>query len=241
MRGLAIFALGMIATGSAATNTVMGISVQRCSSSPNAVIAVMKEDRGVRGAHLDIYREIEHGERPSWAGLTGKYGVAEPPLLRPGNYRIVAGFGKLDATMFLTVSTDGGNAAMCEIELTPADAPRDLDWLADSTAIVRVRAFRGVVQDEFGAVIPHAKIRVLRKSSDKSDKEDLATIQSDEKGQFSLDLDRGTYLAVFQFPGFKTQVVSLKVSKEGWDAVRLTMAITGTANSVPPQKFSSPN
>ncbi|MGB8986345.1 MAG: carboxypeptidase-like regulatory domain-containing protein, partial [Candidatus Sulfotelmatobacter sp.] len=97
-----------------------------------------------------------------------------------------------------------------------------------------VREFRGVVQNESGAVIPHAKIRVLRKSSDK---EDLAKIQSDEKGQFSLRLDRGTYLAVFQIPGFKNQVLGLKVANDGWDAFRLTMEIVGTATNVPPEMW----
>src|SRR5580704_3714509 len=185
----------MIATGSAAANTVVVVSVQRCSSLPNGVIAVTEKDRRVRGAHLDIYREIEHGERPAWAGLTDKHGVAKPPELQPGEYRIVADSGKLDATMLLTVSNDGDNAARCEIKLTPPDAPRAPDSFPEAGANIRMRELRGVVQDELGAVIPHAKIRVLRKSSDK---EDLAKIQSDERGEFSLHLDRGTYLAVFQ-------------------------------------------
>jgi hypothetical protein len=235
VRGPAIFALGMLATGSAAgANTVVAVSVQRCSSSPNPVIAVTEQDRGVRGARLDIYHEIDHGERPAWGGLTDKRGMAKPPALAAGTYRIVADSGKLDATMFLTVSSDGGNAAKCEIKLTLPDAPGTLDALAQQTASVRVREFRGVVQDELGAVVQHAKIRVLRKSSDK---EDLAKIQSDERGQFSLDLRRGTYLAVFQVPGFKMQVVGFKVAKDGWDAVRLTMEVAGTSRNVPPEKW----
>ena len=238
MRGLGIFALGMLATGSAAANTVVVVSVQRCSSSPNAVIAVTEKDRGSRGAHLDIYREIEHGERPAWAGLTDKHGVAKPPELVPGTYRIVADSGKLDATMFLTVSNDGDDTARCEIKLTPPDAPRAFDSLPEPSANISVRELRGVVQDASGAVIQHAKIRVLRKSADK---EDLAKVQSDEKGQFSLRLDRGTYLAVFQVPGFRTRVVSLKVAKDGWDGFRLTMEISGTATNVAPEKWDPAN
>jgi hypothetical protein len=234
VRGLAIFALGILATGNAGANTVVVLSVQRCSSSLRPVIAVTERDRGVRGARLDIYHEIDHGERPAWGGLTDKYGVARPPELPPGEYRIVADSGKLDATMFLTVSSDGGNAPKCEMRLAVPSAPGTLDALAQQTASVRVREFRGVVQDELGAVIQHAKIRVLRKSSDK---EDLAKIQSDERGQFSLDLRRGTYLAVFQVPGFKMQVVGFKLARDGWDAVRLTMEVAGTSRSVPPEKW----
>jgi hypothetical protein len=232
VRLLAIFALGITATGSAAANTYVVVP-QWCSSSPNPVIAVTQRDRGLRGAHLDIYREIEHGERPSWAGLTDKHGVAKPPELPPGKYRVVADFGKRDATMFLTVSSGGGNAARCEIKLTPPDAPDPFGSLSEQTASIRVREFRGVVEDPIGARIPNTKIRVLRKSSDK---EDLADIRTDGSGQFSLHLDRGTYLAVFSIPSFKTQVVSLKVSEDGWDAVKLTMEF-GAATYAPPEKW----
>jgi hypothetical protein len=228
----------MLATGSAAANTIVVVSVQRCSSSPDTVIAVTEKDRGVRGAHVDIYREIEHGERPAWGGLTDKHGAAKPPELEPGTYRVVADSGKLDATMFLTVSDVGGNAAKCEMKLTPPDPARALDSPPEPSAKISVRELRGVVQDELGAVIPHATIRVLRNSSDK---EDLAKIQSDQKGQFFLHLDRGTYLAIFQIPGFKTQVLGLKVVKDGWDAFRITMEIVGTATSVPPEKLEPSN
>jgi hypothetical protein len=234
VRNLTIFALAMLATGSAAANTVVPVSIQRCLSSPNAVIAVTENSRDVRGAHLDIYREIEHGERPAWGGLADKHGVARPPELAPGTYRVVADSGKLDATMFLTVSSDSSSADMCEIKLTTPDAAGTLDSIEEQTASIRVREFQGVVQDDSGAVIQHAKIRVLRKSSDK---EDLAKIQSDEKGQFFLHLGRGTYLAVFQVRGFKMQVVGFKVVKDGWDAVRLTMEVAGTATNVPPEKW----
>ena len=234
MRALAIFALGVIATGNAGANTVVVVSVQRCSSSLRPVIAVTERDRGVRGVHLDIYREIDHGERPAWGGLTDKRGVAKPPELAPGTYRVVADSGKLDATMFLTVSGDNGNAATCEITLTPPDGPRTRDSLAQQAPSIKLREFRGVVQDELGAVIQHAKIRVLRKSSDS---EDLAKIQSDEKGQFSLHLDSGTYLAVFQVSGFKKRVVGFSVVKDGWDAFRLTMEVAGMATTAPPEKW----
>jgi hypothetical protein len=227
----------MIATGNAAANTVV-FSVQRCSSPPNAVIAVTKQDRGVHNVHLDVYREIEHGERPAWAGLTDKHGTAKLPALLPGEYRIVADSGKLDATMILTVNGNEDTAVKCEIKLTPPDVPSLLDLLAEPNANVRVREFRGVIQDEQGAVIQHAKIRVLRKSSDK---EDLANIQSDEKGQFSVHLDRGSYLAVFQLRGFETQVVGFKVVKDGWDAARLTMEVAGTTTNVQPVEWKSPN
>jgi hypothetical protein len=236
VRSLAIFALGILATGSAAANTMVVESVQRCSSLPNGIIAVTEMDRGVRGVHLDIYREIEHGERPAWGGLTDKHGVVKPPELAPGTYRIVADFGKLDATMFMTVGSDGGNAARCEIKLAPPDTSKAVDLPLEPTSEIRVQEFRGVVQDESGAVIQHAKIRVLRKSSDK---EDLAKTQSDERGQFSLHLDGGTYLAVFQVPGFKMQVVGFSVVKDGWDAVRLTMEIAGRATNIPPEKWES--
>jgi hypothetical protein len=235
VRSLAIFAFGIIATGNAAANTLVVVSVQRCSSSTNPVIAVTQLGQRVPQAHLDVYREIEHGERASWGGVTDKRGVAKLPELSPGEYRIVADSGKLDATMLLSVLGDSDDSR-CEIRLTPPDAPKALDSLAEQTASIKVRGFRGIVQDESGALIQRAKIRVLRKSSDK---QDLARIESDERGQFSLHLERGTYLAVFQVAGFKMQVVGFEVVKNGWDAVRLTMEIAGTATNVPPEKWES--
>jgi hypothetical protein len=220
-----------MATGSAAADTVVVIP-QSCSSASNPVIAVTQQGRAVRSAHLDIYREIERGERPAWGGLTDKHGVAKPPDLPPGKYRVVADSGKMRATKFLTISSDDGTASRCEIKLTPPDPPRVFGSPPEQIASIRVLEFRGVIEDPTGAVLPNTKIRVLRKSSDKAD---LADIQSDGNGQFSLHLDRGTYLAVFSIPSFKTQVVSLKISKHGWHAVKLTMELGATY--VPPEKW----
>ncbi len=226
-----------MASGSAAADTVVVVSVQRCSSPPHALIKVTELGKGIRSAHLDVYHEIEHGERPAWAGLSDKHGVATLPELEPGDYRVVADYGKLNATMFLTVSGDGGGAARCEIKLTPPDAPRTPDSLPEQTASIRVRQFRGVIEDTAGGVIRRATIRVLRKSSDK---QDLAKIQSDEKGRFSLHLKPGPYLAAFEVPGFTMQVVSFMVSKDGWDAVKLIMEFRPAAY-VPPEKWDWSN
>jgi hypothetical protein len=235
---LVIVALG-IATGSAAANTVVKVTVQVCSPSPNVAIAVTQLGKSVPGAKLDIYREIENGERPSWTGVTDKHGVAKPPELRPGKYRVVADSGRLEATMFLTVTDDAAPQARCEIKLTPPDASQTFSALARQAVSIRVREFRGVVQDDFGAVIPHTKIRVLRKKS--PDDGDLASTQSDERGQFLLPLREGTYLAVFEFAGFKRQVVGITVAKNGWEAFLLTMAIYGSATNAPPEKWNPTN
>ena len=225
----------MIAVGTAGANTVVVVSVQSCAASPHAEIVVTRLGKGIRGVHLDIYREIENGERPAWGGVTGRHGIAKVPELQLGKYRVVAAFGKLDATMFLQASDDAG-VARCEIKLPPPDAPIRPNPLPAPTASVRAREFRGVVEDESGAVIPRAKIRVLRKLSDK---EDLAKIDSNERGQFFLHLARGRYLAVFQVPGFRTQVVDLKVTNGGWDAFRLTMEVQGVATNTPPTRWDA--
>jgi hypothetical protein len=235
VRGLTIFLLG-IATCSAGANTVVKVSVQRCSSRVGAVIRVTQSGKAIRGAHLDLYHEIEHGERAAWAGDTNRHGIAKPPALEVGDYRVVADFGKLDATMLLTVSNNGGIRSECNVELTPPETTKILDSFPEQTSSIRVREFRGIVEDELGAVIPHAT-QILRKPSDEHE---VARIHSDERGQFSLPLGHGTYIAVFKVPGFKTQVVGLKVSNDGWDAVRLTMEVAGTATNVPPERWEPP-
>ncbi len=86
-------------------------------------------------------------------------------------------------------------------------------------------------------MIPRTKIRVISKKS--PDHGDLAGTQSDERGRFSLPLHDGTYLAVFEFAGFKRQVLGITVAKDGWDAFRLTMEISGSATNVLPEKVES--
>jgi len=202
-------------------------------------IAVTQLGKSVPRAKLDIYREIENGERLSWTGVTDKHGVAKPPKLRPGKYRVVADTGRLDATMFLTVTDDAAPQAKCEIKLTPPDARLTFSALARQAASIRVSEFRGVVQDDFGAVIPRTKIRIMSQKS--PDDGDLASTQSDERGRFSLPLRDGTYLAVFEFAGFQRQVVGITVAKDGWEAFRLKMEIAGPATNVPPEKWNPTN
>src|SRR5208282_1797229 len=214
MRTLAIFVLGLVATASDAANTITKGTVQTCSPSQNAVIAVTKLGEAVPGVHLEIYREIQNGERPAWSGLTDKNGIATLIDLRPGRYRVFADAGLLDATMYLTVAEDAAGESRCEIKLTPPEAAERPPVLAKQTASITVHEFRGVVQDESGAVIPRAKVRVLRNNHDHAE---LASTRSNERGQFSLPLQNGTYLAVFDVAGFKQQAIGITVAKDGWN------------------------
>lgn len=238
MKTLAIITTIWIAALDASANTVVVVSVQRCSSLPHTIIEVTRLGKRVSSAHLDVYREIEHGEQPTWAGTTDKKGVATPPGFEPGEYRIVADVGALSSTMLLHVAASSETSGKCEIKLDPPDAPKIANPLPEPTASIQMREFAGVVQDESGAVIPRAIIRILRKSSDK---QDVASTLSDKTGRFTMNLGTGKYLAVVQVQGFRTQVVSLRIAKDGWHAVQLTMEAANGQRSTAPQKLDSPN
>jgi len=113
-----------------------------------------------------------------------------------------------------------------------------LETLARDAPNVRLKEFRGVVQDASDAVIPGLKIEVLRKAA--LEKGDLAQTLSNEKGQFTLPLDRGEYLAVFTYQGFKTRAVAFKLANEGWQGIRIAMTVGGSPSSpiAPPQEWN---
>jgi hypothetical protein len=237
VRSLAILAAGLTATVGLSANSVVVVSVQRCSSQSNVIFEVTRKGKGISHARVDIYQEIEHGERPAWAGTTAARGIARPSQLVPGEYRVVADFRKADATMFLHV-TSSENIGRCEIKLDPPDPSKTLDSVTEPTVSITARNFRGVIQDDSGAVLPRANVRVLRRLSDKKD---IMSVLADERGRFSLRLTPGTYFAVVQMGYFRTQVLEVKISKDGWDAMKLTMEVYGANRTAPPQKLDWPN
>jgi hypothetical protein len=236
VKALSIFACAIIASSARATTVVL-VSPS-CSSSPHVVIAMTQSGKTMAGVHLDLYREIENGEKPYWTGGSDADGLAKLPELPGGRYRVFADAGKEGAGMSLLVSGEGQKTVRCEMSLLPLAVPETFATLAAGAPQIRLSEFRGVVQDETGAVIPRLKIEVRSKKF--LDKGAVAEAQSDQMGQFILHREDGSYLAIFNFPGFRRRVVSFDVGTGGPRGLRLTMIVEGSSTSDPPLEEWSP-
>ncbi len=205
-------------------------SVQSCDSSPKVIISVTEFGHRVSNVHLELYREIENGERLVWSGVTDWNGAARPDPLAVGKYRVFA--KEKSIVMLLTVSSEEQERTQwCEMKAHPQGGEKTPSLLTAPAASIRLRKFRGVVQDENEAVIAKLKIQVLRRDS--LDKGSVAEAVSDDRGQFSVPLANGAYVAVFGHSGFRNRVVAFELARKGWQGFRLTMIVAGGSGDGP--------
>ncbi len=194
-------------------------------AAPNIELTVTLHGEGAKRIPVVLYRETrtKTGEEQYWKGVTDKKGKLRPPSLAEGWYRIFADAGKRDASLYLTVLGQEKKRAPFEMKLA---RPFPLGAAEDDPVSVHVMDFRGVVLDQSGAVLPQSDIEILRRND--LDAGAVAKIQSDEKGEFSLHLDKGIYAAVFHHLNFKRRVVVFEVTEKGEKELRTTLEIGTT-------------
>jgi hypothetical protein len=73
-----------------------------------------------------------------------------------------------------------------------------------------IQRFRGVVQDQTGAVIPGASIDIVVKGT--QGRKHSALLRADYRGSFSADLPNGDYVAVISSPGFRVRALPFTIS-----------------------------
>ena len=214
-----------------------------CGSSQHPVISTTLSNRTLEGARIEIYRQIDNGEKLTWTGSADQQGLARPGELEPGSYRVLAYSGKLFTTLRLGVSNNGSGADACELKFVPPISEEQqrkemLEMLARNAPNVQLKEFRGMVQDASEAVIPRLKIEVLSKGA--LEKGDVAEALSNEKGQFALSLEQGSYLAIFTYLGFRTRAIAFELGNEGWQGIRVAMTVGGSPSSpnAPPQEWN---
>ncbi|HLY43562.1 MAG TPA: carboxypeptidase regulatory-like domain-containing protein [Terracidiphilus sp.] len=194
--------------------------------SPNTKVEVTQPGRAGYIAVLTTYND-------------GKFIL---PALSPGRYTISAAHAnyssrnsldvcivpcddyRLEVVHFVPTTLHGplrvldANAlALSEVrmEISPRPDPVLGHLLADAEQqpiTKHLAAFRGVVKDQSGAVIPGAWINVVVKGS--GGKNRAASMYADQDGQFSAQLPPGEYVAFIQSPGFKSSVVSFTIANE---------------------------
>jgi Carboxypeptidase regulatory-like domain len=82
---------------------------------------------------------------------------------------------------------------------------------------------RGEVGDPDGAVVGRITVSLRRRRHGKL--QEIATTRTNREGKFELDVPKGNYLAVFAGHGFCEVDVHVKVMTNGWNAMRLNLAV----------------
>ena len=195
------------------------------SAPPNIELTVTLHGEAAKGIAVAVYQEIQTKarERLYWKGVTDAKGRLHPPSLASGSYRIFADAGKREATQYLEVRDPVEKRGQFEMKLA---RPFPLGAAEDDPISARIEDFRGVVLDRSGAVLPQSDIEVLRRSD--LDAGTIAKIQSNEKGEFSLHLDKGFYAAVFHCFNFKSKVVVFEITEKGERELRTTLDVGST-------------
>jgi hypothetical protein len=205
-------------------------------SSSHVQIAVMLDGKPVKGARVDVYEwnRIRNSDGLlRFTGLTNDKGVATPPALVAGDYRVLGTLGDVSALLLLWVTDE--RTEMTTLSMMDLTALAHQDQEIQEAAVKRaeglpirdrVRAFRGVVVDASGALIPGAKIRILKNGSE--GKTFVFGLNADSAGHFSAELSDGLYLGFFYSPGFRAEAIPFEVTKEGSGDLRLVLQVPET-------------
>ena len=200
-------------------NTYVGprIPNSSCSSSASLVLSVRNAAKDESGAPVEIYREVENGERIAWRGVTSSDGAANPTALSPGRYRVFVDAGERSGEMTLLVG-DFKGTTKCTLKIGAPYGPEAAS-IPQQPSEVQLKDFRGVIVDEKGVLIPHVIVQILPNGSPKSY---IAQFQSDDKGKFEFHLDPGSYSAIFSYQGYRPRWLILDVG-HGWQGCKLSM------------------
>lgn len=199
----------------AACSVVEVLNVQ--PSSQNIRITVLHDGIPVRDVKLEV---LMADEQPRLSVSTDKHGAAALPSLPPGRYHIVAtSSGGLGADLVLDVSKNRGkkiSSFSMDLFVRPPPPPTLAQRIATAEGQAtskRIQSFHGILEDPSGAGIQRAKIEIFQKGS--FGKAQVMKVASDATGHFSAPLANGAYTAVFQVPGFSTQIQVFEIELEG--------------------------
>lgn len=225
-----IFACCLLLAGMAMAESVEVGTAKAEESSRNVRITVVLNGKPLKLARVEFCTTT--GEQTCFMVLTGDNGVAVPHVLALTTYHVFALFeDDLSSDLYLHVSPEG-KATSFAMDLTPSFKAAQAVLAATEKQPVReiVREFTGSLQDFWGAMIPGANIKVVRKGS--ADKADVMRLKSDASGHFSAQLADGVYIAFFSSPGFRTEIVPFEVAAQGEKEMLVKLQIANIARSM---------
>ena len=223
MKKIFIFVCATAIVASANTY-VAGRGIPACSSSPNLILTIMDSGKVAGGVRVDVYRVIPNGERVSWSGLTGPDGVAKPSALTSGTYRIFAGQGEHSGNMRLIVGEFEGTPTTCTLKLQSSAAIMSTTEPEEEPNYLALKQFSGMVVDGTNMPMPRVIVRVFRLGLTNYLSDNyLWEFQADSKGQFIRLLEKGDYMATFDYQGFKTRTVAFHLGSDGWPGFQVSL------------------
>jgi Carboxypeptidase regulatory-like domain len=225
-----IFACCLLLAGMAVAESVEVGTAKAEESSRNVRITVALNGKPVKLARVNFCTTT--GEQTCFTVLTGDDGVAVPSVLALTTYHVFALFeDDLSSDLYLHVSPQG-KATSFAMDLTPSFKAAQAVLAAAEKLPIRetVREFTGSLQDPWGAMIPGANIKVVRKGS--ADNRDVMRLKSDANGHFSAQLANGAYIAVFSSPGFRTEIVPFEVAAQGDKEMLVKLQIGNVTQSM---------
>jgi hypothetical protein len=186
-----------ICASCAMANTVIQLHSYLPSSS-NPCFTVMKNGKRASDISLELYQQgATLGKSPYRQSVTNRDGITCLSELPDGKYEIFAKSARRSAELDIDVSKKNEVGGF-EIALHLSD---QIDAAARTSTPISVQALRGLIQDASGAVMPKAKIEVLRKDgADVLDENPILRTESNQRGQFFCELEKGTYVAISNIP-----------------------------------------
>ena len=194
-------------------------------------ISIVLDGKPLKGAKVDIYPSKLFGSAGSvcFSGLANENGIATPPALDGGDYRVVATLG--DASTFLMLRVVDKLEPMTALLINLTQSVRYGRQIEEEAAKraeglpIRdhVQVFQGTVVDISGAIIPLAKIRIIKTGPE--GRTFVLGLYADSVGHFSAQLPEGFYLGIFYTDGFRPEAVRFEVTKQGSGNLLVTLQI----------------
>jgi hypothetical protein len=215
--------------GAFANTRILPGTWSHCDAWSNIVIAVTRDNSVIRSASIDLYREVENGERKVWSGTTDNEGLAHPPRLEAGEYRVFVDAGDRSGTIDLAVSGDSQDLTRCNLDFVQEPSHDSAYPLGENFSVIELRELRGTVVDPSAAVIRRARVILQRRDGEQF--RDVGSTETDSRGEFDLrEQRRGIYRVIVVVPGFCRISTLTSLSNTGSVGMEIRMPI---ASNVP--------
>ncbi len=183
------------------------------SSSRRIRFTSLQEGKPLGNVQVILYLKTDN-MHPKLALTTDNQGVAFVPDLAPGHYRISAiGPEHEYAAVYLEVTGKTRKKTNSFLlTIPPTFLPEKASDIDAAPITERVREFKGHAEDESGASIAGALVKVYRKDSPS---EPVAKIKADNNGSFAASLEPGKYVVFVSSRAFVKKAVGFEIGLEG--------------------------